>query len=147
MDRARDRAEIRAALSPEARLDAAIRAEGRRRLDVMTAARIAAMGAVAALVVVIAPYPEFLWYHGLIAAFVVFGLAQFALGRSAAMRVWMIHAFIAADLALLVFTLIYPNPLSDRGFPPQFLLRFGTFSYLYIVLAALAMSLRPSLPL
>ncbi len=134
-------------LSEANRVDQAFRRENRNRLKSITISRTIAMLVVAVVVAIVAPWPSFLYYHFLILLFGLSGLIQFIVGRSRWTRDWFVYAFITLDMALLVFTLIYPNPFEQANFPPQFSLRFGNFLYLFIVLGALAITLRPLLPL
>ncbi|MEM7544785.1 MAG: adenylate/guanylate cyclase domain-containing protein [Pseudomonadota bacterium] len=133
--------------SDEQRIEAAIRREGRRRLGVITWARSLAMLVVAAIVATVAPWPEMLYYQALIALFALFGVVQYFIGRSRWSREWHPYLFIVLDMALLVFTLLYPNPFAPGFFPPQFSLRFNNFLYLFLVIGVLSISLRPALSL
>lgn len=127
------------------RIEAALRRESRRRLGVTMLGRSVAMAAAGVLVLFVAPWPDALWWVGLILLFIAFGGAQYLLGRSRRARHWHVYAFAATDMALLVFALLFPNPFSDGALPPQASLRFGSFLYLLLPIAALSMSLRPRL--
>lgn len=130
-----------------ARIETAIRREGKRRLGSITLSRSIALVAIAGVVAIIAPWPEVLFYQALILLLIVTGILQMLLGRSRWSRDWHVFLFISLDMALLVVTLLSPNPFSPDPLPPQFVLRFGNFIYIFVFISILAITLRPSLPL
>ncbi|MEM7523275.1 MAG: adenylate/guanylate cyclase domain-containing protein [Pseudomonadota bacterium] len=127
------------------RVELAFAAEARRRAPVIFRARTISLFVVCALVAIIAPYPEFLYFIGLISLFILFGWAQYALARRGVAQSLAPYVFLTLDMALMTFTLISPNPFSDPGFPPQFTLRFGSFVYVFLMIAAASISLSPRL--
>ncbi len=129
----------------EAPIAAALAREGRRRLGPVMLARTLALVATAAIVGVVTSWPDALFWLGLILVFALLGAAHYAVGRSRHARDWMVYAFTAFDLALLAFTLIYPNPIPADPPPPQAVIRYNNFVYLFIILGALGMTLRPRL--
>ncbi len=127
------------------RIAEALAREARRRARPTAINRSFAMIGAAIIVMSVAPWPAVWYWLGLIAVFVAVGWAQYLIATRRWFRDWMVYAFVAFDTALLVFTLIYPNPLNPPDLPPQMALRFGNSAYLFIVTGALAMTLRPAL--
>ena len=108
--------------------------------------RTAALTVVAALLLLIAPFPAVLYYEALLGLFVLVGFIQPWLERAGRYRPWHDHALVALDFTLLTFTLLYPNPFAP-DYPPQLALRSGNFVYFFVLLAGLAFTFRPSLVL
>ncbi len=127
------------------RIAEALMREQRSRARPSAINRSFAMLGAAIIVTSVAPWPAVWYWLGLIAVFVAVGWAQYLIATRRWFRDWMVYAFVAFDTALLVFTLIYPNPLNPPDLPPQMALRFGNSAYLFIVTGALAMTLRPAL--
>jgi adenylate cyclase len=105
--------------------------------------RSVALVAVAALVAVLAPYPQFLYYDALIALFILLGFTYYWLQLGGRRQGWHDYAFTAFDCILLAFTLLYPNPLAAFDYPPQVALRYGNFIYFYILLAGVTIGFQP----
>ncbi len=120
-------------------------AEGRRRLRIITYARTAALLVIAAIVSAVSPPETWPYYYGLIAIFIALGWATFAVNRSRFDGPWRDYAFVAADFALITFTVLVPAPDAPPELPAAFYLRFDNFDYLYVILGGLAISLRPML--
>jgi adenylate cyclase len=110
---------------------------------------LALKGRTAALIVVclflflFAPFPDVLFYELLLALFIAAGFARMGVERLGLFRWWQPYAQTALDFALLAFTLVVPNPLSEMSLPPQFAIRSGNFVYFYIMLAGLAFTYQP----
>lgn len=107
--------------------------------------RVVALLAIAALTSFLTPWPGPLYIYGLLALFLLLGMAAYGVALSAWRRPWHIYAFVTADFALLAFTLIYPNPLVLTELPPQIGQRFGNFIYCFVLLAGLVYLYRPAL--
>ncbi len=105
--------------------------------------RSAALVAVAVLLLLLAPFPEVLFYEALIAIFIALGFGRIGLEHLGLFRWWQPYAQTAFDFALLAFTLVVPNPWAEIDFPPQMDLRFGNFVYFYIMLIGHAFSYQP----
>lgn len=129
--------------SQQDRLARAFQEEERSRLRSITRARTAALVAIGVLLMIVSPAENLVWYYGLLAIFIAAGWLRFALDRSRWRRGWFAYAFIAFDFALITFTVVLQNPLVEPDFTPQFMLRFNNFVYLFVLLAALAISFRP----
>lgn len=129
------------------RLERVFAAETRRRLRGSVGARSLALLVVGALLLLIVPWPEVLFYHALILGFIAIGLAQYALARSAHDRDWHAYAFVALYFVLIGLTLMYPNPFAANPLPAQFQFRFGNFAFFYLILVSTAFFFDPRLVL
>lgn len=127
------------------RFQAAEEAEGLRRLYRITIARSAALVASAGIILLVSPQSVWLYLLSIISLFIATGWLQYLLARQNIGGWWRSYAATAVDLAMLTFALIYPPPGTPLTVHPAFFLRFDSFDYLYIILAGLAISLRPGL--
>ena len=109
--------------------------------------RCFAIVAIAILACFVAPFPGVLYYHALLAIFMLLGLVDAWLTVRGKRRFWHGYAFAALDFALLSFTLLYPNPIATIGYPPQLNLQSGRFIYFFVMLGILAFSYRPNMML
>jgi adenylate cyclase len=125
------------------RLAESFAAEEKAGRDLALKGRTVALMAVAFLVILIAPMPAALFYEAIIALFILLGLVRLWIDRSPLNRWWVGYLLTAIDFALLAYALITPNPLATYDLPPQMALRFGNFTYLYVILAGLALGYRP----
>ncbi len=125
------------------RLDQVFAAEEREGQHLAIKGRSVALLAIAILLPFVAPFPDVLYYHGLLAVFLLLGFADARLSLRGPRRPWYGYAFMAMDFALLSFTLLYPNPLATFEFPPQLVLRSGIFIYFFVLLCGLAFTYRP----
>ena len=107
--------------------------------------RTAALIVIAVSLLVMVPFPDVLFYHLLLAIFVIAGFARHGLERLGLYRWWQGYVQIAADFALLAFTLVVPNPLATIHVPIQMGPRFGNFVYFYVLLVGLAFTYQPKL--
>ena len=91
-----------------------------------------------AVVAVMLPFLNFswemLWYEALLAAMAAMGWLQRQVGRVG--RSLPELAVLFADLALMTFIVVYPNPLQDSVWPAPLYYSFGNFQYFFIILAA-----------
>ena len=93
------------------------------------------MVALGALLLYLVPLPQVFYYLAILALFILFGFAhQFAVELQPS-RNWIGYIFIALDVLLLTFTLLFPNPLDPSPWPRQLALRLGNFPYFYVFLA------------
>jgi len=109
--------------------------------------RVITLCLIAVLITVIVPWPAPLYFYGLLALFLILGIADYRTARAPWRRSWHRYAFVTADFVLLSFTMIYPNPLVMGDLPPPVGLRFGGFIYFFVLLAALTYLYRPGLML
>jgi adenylate cyclase len=102
---------------------------------------------IAPLVTILTPWPGPLFIYVLLFLFAVLVWTAWLVAKSNWGKPWHQYVFVSADFMLLTFTLIYPNPLMPLDYPPQFVLRFGTFVYFFILLVGLAYVYQPRLVL
>ncbi|MEM0907227.1 MAG: adenylate/guanylate cyclase domain-containing protein [Pseudomonadota bacterium] len=101
---------------------------------------------IAPLIVVLAGFPDALYYHVLLLLFVTLAWTQYLLARRWPTAEWIDYVFVALIFALLAFTLISPNPLSDLGqyeYGVSVGLRSNNFIYFFLFLATLTFSFSP----
>ncbi len=97
-------------------------------------ARWIALALIGGLLLFLVPLGEVIYYHLLLIGFAAIGWGQLKLGRVGHSRAELLLLF--CDLALMAFTLIYPNPLRDYDWPFAMQFRFNNFMYFYVLLAA-----------
>ncbi len=129
------------------RLTKAFEAEEREGEVLAIRGRTYSLLSIAALLAFVVPFPEVLFYHGLLAVFVLFGLINYWLTKRGLMRRWLEYLFVAVDFALLSVTLLLPNPFAEVITVPQMQLRTGNFIYFFVLLCGLAFSYRPRMML
>ena len=95
-----------------------------------------------AIIALLLPYLNFTWealyYEFLLIGFALIGWAQLRAGRVAQSRRELVLIF--ADLALLTFTMVVPNPFHGDVWPTAFQYKLGDFSYFYVLLASATMA-------
>lgn len=74
-----------------------------------------------------------LYFHALLAVFILLGWAQLRFATVGRSRVELL--LILADLVLLAVALTVPNPFSADAFPTAMIYRYETFPYFFIILA------------
>ncbi len=109
--------------------------------------RIIALTAIMPLVGFLAPWPAPLFSYLLIGLLMLSGLASLWLQQMSWYRPAFQYAFVTLDCAIVCAALIYPNPLQPNDMPPQFILRYGSFIFFFLVLAELTYQYRPRLVL
>ncbi|NRB32805.1 MAG: adenylate/guanylate cyclase domain-containing protein [Rhizobiaceae bacterium] len=110
-------------------------------------ARTVALALIVPLVTVLTPWPAPILTYLLLLVFALLGWGAWWVAQSPWGRPWHQYAFVSADFALLTFTLLFPNPFVPFDYPPQFVLRFGSFIYFFVILAGLAYVYQPRLVL
>ena len=131
----------------EDHLHAAFGKEERDSILLAMRVRVVALGIIA--VWTIAQYPRLptLYYFGLVLVFMGLGLIQWKVARTDAYAPWHKYLFITLDVALLTFTVLYPNPFDPISIPVQMQLRFENFAYFFVILAFAAITYSPGLAL
>lgn len=127
------------------RFETAEQAEGLRRLYRITIARTAALVASYGLILIVAPASVWAYLFAVILASIASGWLQFWMARRDIGGWWRTYVTIMLDFGMLVFVLIYPPIGTELTVHPAFYLRIDSFDFLYIILAGLAISLRPGL--
>ena len=103
-------------------------------MDLAVKARTAALLGTAVLLIFLNPTWSVLWYHGLLLALVLIGLAQRRVGRVGQSRAEL--GLLFADLVLMTVALLVPNPFLTDPVPTAVIYRFEVFQYFSIILAA-----------
>lgn len=140
---ARSPAGARRPVSADRYLSDGFEVEEREGATLAIRGRTYALGFIAVLLAALDPYPETLFYHGVLAVFVLIGLTDYQLTKRGLMRRWLEYLFVAFDFAFLSFTLLLLNPFDEISMMPQMHLRMGGFVYFFVFLCGLAFSCRP----
>jgi adenylate cyclase len=133
-----------------ARHDAAFRQEAIAGLRLAMWVRCAALLAIAVLIAV----QNYQWgaggvlyYEALVLVFGLLSVAQYKVAKARGGDLRLQALFILFDVALLCFTVLYPNPFGPFAPPYQILLRFENFMYFFILAAGVVLSYSPRLVL
>jgi len=118
-------------------------AEERRSYRLLMRVRLAASAAIAIFLLIRFPNAGGAYWAGLTAAFAGIGVLQYLVSRTSYYAPWQKYLFVALDLALVSFIILYPNPLLVDGFPISEQFRFPNFDYFYVVVALMALSYAP----
>jgi adenylate cyclase len=102
-------------------------------LELAVRARWVALVVVAILLLFLNPQIEILFTYFLMALIGLNGWVLRRVGRVGHSQSELIFIFI--DVVLFTFVLIGPNPLRADVFPTAIVFQFGTFSYIFIMLA------------
>ncbi|MEQ8344794.1 MAG: adenylate/guanylate cyclase domain-containing protein [Sneathiellaceae bacterium] len=100
-----------------------------------------------ALVLVLVPWPQSLFYLPFFLLICACGYLHYRLRRSPAGRPWQSYAFALVDVVLITLAVILPNPLFADPLPIPLVLRFNAASFLVLIIAMAAFSLSPRLVL
>ncbi len=126
-----------------ARLEDVLSADRRHALRLLMYVRLIMSVAIMVFLLINFPNAGGLYWGGLALVFGLFGIAQTMLGRSRHAATWHSYFFIALDLALVTFIILYTNPFFPDPFPPAERLRYPNFDYLYAIVALLALGASP----
>lgn len=96
-------------------------------------ARTTALGLIALVLPFLNPTISVLYAEALLLAFIAIGWAQLSFARVGHSRVEL--GLIFADLALLTFVCVTPNPLLNEEIPSAFVYRFDGFIAFFVILA------------
>ncbi len=88
--------------------------------------------------------PRVWYYQVILGLFALLTLSNYALAGSRYDLPWRPYAYTALSLALLVYTIVVPNPFVE-SWPTQTRLRFDNFVYVLLFLGPIALSYRPTL--
>ena len=113
--------------------EAALADSKREGLLLAVRARWAALAVTAAMLPIINPNPEVIYYILMLSLFAVIGWAQLKIGKAGRSRPELFLMF--CDLALLTFLSVVPNPWSTVNWPIAMQFRFDTFIYFFVFLA------------
>lgn len=127
----------------ETRLKNAFATEELSALNSLMYVRMIASAAIIVFLLIRFPDAGGVYWAALTVVFALIGIAQFLLGRSRFHARWQKYVFIALDVALVTFIIVYPNPFYAEWFPPPMMLKFPNFDFLYVVVAIMALSYAP----
>ena len=117
--------------------------EERRTYRLLMIVRLAASAAIIAFLLARFPDAGGAYWAGLTVVFGLFGVLQYLISRTRYYAQWQKYLFVAVDLALVTFIILYPNPGMEQGFPIAEQFRFPNFDFLYVVVALMALSYAP----
>lgn len=124
----------------------AVRDEELAGRKMATLATLAAILIIAVWLFIQVGPPRVYYYEAILAVFAIIYVADHLVHRSRYGRPWHAYVFTTLSIALLVFTLVVPNPFVDN-WPTQMRLRYGNFVYLLAFLGPIALSFSPGLML
>ncbi len=124
----------------EARIELAFLREEIERERLAVQARIASLVVIGVWIASLMPFREALFYHALILVFCAIGYGHYFVTEKKSNRAVPRLALIAADYALLTFTLIADNPLNDWQMPPPLRLENGGFAFFFVILAGASLN-------
>lgn len=111
------------------------KAEG---LQLAVKARWVALAVIALFLPVVNFSIEVLYYEALIAGFALIGWAQMRVGQVGRSREELLLIF--ADLILMTFTFVVPNPFVGENWPTAMQYQIGNFIYFFVLLASATMA-------
>ncbi len=121
--------------APENRfVEAVLERHKREGLDLAVKARFAAMGVIGVMLLFISPWPDVLYYEGLVLLFVLNGLAQQRIG-SVGLNRWEL-SLLFIDLALMTVVCLVPCPFRETDLPLPFQYQFGGVIYFFVLMAS-----------
>lgn len=106
-------------------------------------ARTIALSLIAAWLAVQIPFPAVLFYIGLLAVFILIGIAKNIVTKRYPTSAWPQYVIILLDAALLAYTIVAPNPLLADGWPRQVPIQNGSFLYFFVMLVGTLLSYDP----
>ncbi|MCH8110856.1 MAG: adenylate/guanylate cyclase domain-containing protein [Proteobacteria bacterium] len=124
-------------LDRQQRLRFAFAQEELRGLRLGLRARLVSLGLIALWIGIQNPFPDALYVWALLLGFILLGWLPYDHFRRGNDSSWPRYVYPSADMALLAFTLLFPNPLSSFGdYPAAVALRFGNEIYFFILIAS-----------
>jgi adenylate cyclase len=133
------------ATAQNAHLKAAFANEERNALRLLMMVRAGVTAAIIVFLLIQFPNGSGYYWSGLTVVFGLLGIATYAVSRSRVYRPWLLYLFVALDLAVVTFIILYPNPFLSEWFPIQQQLKYPNFDYLYLVAALTALTYSPGL--
>lgn len=124
-------------LEEQQRLRSAFAKEELRGLRLGFRARLVSLGFIAVWIGIQNTFPDAFYIWALLLGFIVLGWLPYDHFRRSNDSSWPRYVYPSADMALLAFTLLFPNPLSDQAeYPAATALRFGNDIYFFILIAS-----------
>ena len=129
------------------RVEQAFRAEELAGLRLATYALLIALALIALWLFVWVTPPRLYFLELILALFALIALLSYRVARGERSPVWWRYAVVAANFALLTFSMVGYDLIFGDVMPPQMMLRNGTFVYFFIFVAIVALSYSPRLVL
>ncbi len=120
-------------LSTNAFAETALEGAKREGLLLAVRARWIALAIIAAILPIINPNWDVIYYYVPLALFALIGWAQLQIGRVGQSRPELLLIF--CDLALMTLVTIVPNPFNDLDWPLAMQYRYGGFIFFFVLLA------------
>ena len=125
------------------RLNAAFAEEEYEGLLLAARVRLIAVLVIGLWINVENPFPEVLFYYGVVATFALLSVGPLALRKAGLDAPWLRYLFPFLDVSFLTLAVMVPNPLEHEVFPAPMELRFGNEMYMFIFLCASVFSYSP----
>jgi len=125
------------------RLQDALAIDRLRALRLLMVVRLAVSATIMVYLLLTFPNATGVYWAGLTLGFGLFGVVQHVVAKSRFSAPWQAYVFVALDLVIVTFIILFPNPFFAEPFPPAQQLRYPNFDYLYVVVALLALGASP----
>ena len=129
------------------RVGDAFRAEQLAAVRLATRAQLVALAVIALWLFVWVGAPRIYFLESLLVVFGLCALIHYRLATGRPDWPWLHYALVAVDMALLSFTMVGYDLIFGDAWPPQMMLRNGTFVYFFVFVAVVALSYSPRLTL
>ncbi|MGH6898337.1 MAG: adenylate/guanylate cyclase domain-containing protein [Geminicoccaceae bacterium] len=129
------------------RVERAFRAEELAGLKLATRMLLIALAVIALWLFVWVAPPRVLFLETTLALYALLALLNYRVASGDRPRPWWNYFVVAANFALLTFSVVGYDLVFGGAWPPQMTLRNGTFVYFFFVLAIVALSYSPRLVL
>ena len=129
------------------RVERAFRAEELAGLRLATHLLLAALAVIAVWLFVWVAPPRVLFLETILASFALLALLNYRVASGDRPWPWWDYAVVAANFALLTFSMVGYDLVFGGPWPPQMMLRNGTFVYFFLFLAVISLRYSPRLVL
>jgi adenylate cyclase len=129
------------------RVERAFRAEELAGLKLATRLLLVALAVIALWLFLWVAPPRVLFLETILALFALLALLNYGVASGERPWSWWDYAVVAANFALLTFSMVGYDLVFGGAWPPQMMLRNGTFVYFFVFLAIVALSYSPRLVL
>jgi adenylate cyclase len=129
------------------RVERAFRAEELAGLRLATRLFLAALAVIAVWLFVWVAPPRVFFLETILASFALLALLNYRVASGDRPWPWWDYAVVAANFALLTFSMVGYDLVAGGTWPPQMMLRNGTFIYFFLFLAVISLRYSPRLVL
>jgi len=129
------------------RVERALRAEELAGLRLATRLLLVALAVIAIWLFVWVEPPRVLFLETILASFALLALLNYRVASGDRPWPWWDYAVVAANFALLAFSMVGYDLVFGGPWPPQMMLRNGTFVYFFLFLAVISLRYSPRLVL